>query len=195
MLLGTSSTSDPFGELVIVKWAATWQNQQNECASSEDSDQPGQPPSLISIFADHMKKAWVLSYPLGAQRRLWSDWADAQADLSLRWAHSHFIGFVMSRLKYILRALKTPHFTSIVFFFFFFFFFISAHHKIIHHKSVLIRPLVLTLQWRQIFSTKHVQCIWACECVSKPTSVADSQGQAQNGEKEVEAFNYKVSQR
>ena len=22
-------------------WAATWQNQQNECAPSEDSDQPG----------------------------------------------------------------------------------------------------------------------------------------------------------
>ena len=25
--------------------------------------------------------------------------ADAQADLSLRWAHTHFVGFVMSRLK------------------------------------------------------------------------------------------------
>ena len=34
-----------------------------------------------------MKKAWVLSYPFSAQRRLWSDWADAQADLSLCWAH------------------------------------------------------------------------------------------------------------
>ena len=42
-----------------------------------------------------MKKAWVLSYPLSAQRRLWLDWADAQTDLSLRWAHSHFVGFVM----------------------------------------------------------------------------------------------------
>ena len=28
----------------------------------------------------------------------WSDWADTQADLSLRWAHTHFVGFVMSRL-------------------------------------------------------------------------------------------------
>ena len=27
-----------------------------------------------------------------------SDWADAQADLSLRWAHTHFVGFVMSWL-------------------------------------------------------------------------------------------------
>ena len=31
----------------------------------------------------------------------WSDWADAQADLSLRWAHNHFVGFVMSWLKFM----------------------------------------------------------------------------------------------
>ena len=43
------------------------------CASSEDSDQPGYPPSLIRVFAVRMKKPWVLSYPLSAQRRLWSD--------------------------------------------------------------------------------------------------------------------------
>ena len=60
--------------------------------TSEDSDQPGHPPSLIRVFAVRTKKAWVLSYPLSAQRRLWSDWADAQAYLSLRWAHSHFVG-------------------------------------------------------------------------------------------------------
>ena len=69
------------------------------CALSEDSDQPGHLPSLIRVFAVRMKKAWVLSYLLSTQRRLWSDWADAQADLSLRWAHSHIVGFVMSRLK------------------------------------------------------------------------------------------------
>ena len=57
------------------------------CAPREDSDQPGHLPSLIWVFAVCMKKAWVLSYPLSAQRRLWSDWADAQSDLSLRWAH------------------------------------------------------------------------------------------------------------
>ena len=27
----------------------------------------------------------------------WADWADAQADLSLRWMQAHFVGFVMSR--------------------------------------------------------------------------------------------------
>ena len=57
-------------------------------------------PSLIRVFTVRMKKAWVLSYPLSAQRRLWSDWADAQADLNLRWAHTHFVGFVMSRLRW-----------------------------------------------------------------------------------------------
>ena len=81
-------------------WAASWQNQQCGCAPSEDSDQPGHLPSLIRVFAVRMKKAWVLSYPLSAQRRLWSDWVDAQADLSLRWAHTHFVGFVTRRLIY-----------------------------------------------------------------------------------------------
>ena len=79
-------------------WATSWQNQQNDCTPSEDSDQPGHPPSLIRVFTVRMKKAWVFSYPLSTQWRLWSDWADAQADLSLRWAHGHFAGFVMRRL-------------------------------------------------------------------------------------------------
>ena len=30
----------------------------------------------------------------------WSDWTDAQADPTLCWAHTHFVGFVMSQLKY-----------------------------------------------------------------------------------------------
>ena len=79
------------------------------CAPSEDSDQPGHPPSLISVFAVRMKKAWVLSYPMSAQRRLWSDWADAQAVLSLRWAHSHCVGFVMRRLSYTYDCMMQLH--------------------------------------------------------------------------------------
>ena len=68
------------------------------CVPSEESDQPGHPPSLIRVFSVRLKKAWVLSYPLSTQGRLWSDWADAQADLSLRCVHTHFVGSVMSRL-------------------------------------------------------------------------------------------------
>ena len=81
-------------------WVATWQNQQSECVPSEDSDQPRHLVSLIRVFAVRMKKAWVLSYPLSAQWRLWSDWANSQADLSLHWGHTHFVGFVMSWLIY-----------------------------------------------------------------------------------------------
>ena len=37
--------------LPVIIWATTWQNQQNDSAPSEDSDQPGHPPSLIRVFA------------------------------------------------------------------------------------------------------------------------------------------------
>ena len=63
------------------------------CVSSKDSDHPGHPPSLIRVFIVRMKKPWVLSYPLSTQWRLWSDWANAQADLSLRWVHRSFCWF------------------------------------------------------------------------------------------------------
>ena len=39
-------------------WAASWQNEQNGMSS------------MISVFAVRIKKAWVLSYPLSAHRRL-----------------------------------------------------------------------------------------------------------------------------
>ena len=77
------------------------------CALSNDSDQPGHPPSLIRVFAVRMKKAWVLSYPLSARRRLWSDWADSEADPSLRWTHCHFVGFVMRQLRFLFMMRLT----------------------------------------------------------------------------------------
>ena len=39
------------GIMQFVIWAAAWQNQQNDCAPSDDSDQPGHPPSLIRVLA------------------------------------------------------------------------------------------------------------------------------------------------
>ena len=50
---------------------------------SEDSGQPGHPPSLIRVFAAHMKNPLVLSYPLSAQQRLWSAWASGWTESSL----------------------------------------------------------------------------------------------------------------
>ena len=40
-----------------------------------------------------MKKSWVLCYQLSTKQRLWSDWVDAQADVSLRWMHRSFYWF------------------------------------------------------------------------------------------------------
>ena len=64
-----------------------------------------------SVFAVCMKKAWALSYPLSAQRRLW---ADAQADLSLLWVHMPFCWFShevahfsssLAALRYLVRPI------------------------------------------------------------------------------------------
>ena len=59
------------------------------------------PPSLISVFVVCMKKAWVLSNPLSAQRRLWSDWVDTHTDLRLRWAHRSFCWFCPAAAHFI----------------------------------------------------------------------------------------------
>ena len=54
-------------------WASAQSDQSLRCPHEET----GHPPSLIRVFAVRMKKAWVLSYPLSAQRRLWSDWSES----------------------------------------------------------------------------------------------------------------------
>ena len=81
------------------RWATTWQNQQNECAPSEDSDQPGHSPSLFRVFAVRSMGSWGPNVSSCGQQRLWSDWADGQADLSLCWAHSHIAGFLVRQLN------------------------------------------------------------------------------------------------
>ena len=53
----------------------------------KDSDQPGHPPSLIIVFTVHSMGSWGPNLSSCRQRRLRSDWADAQVDLSLHWAH------------------------------------------------------------------------------------------------------------
>ena len=83
-------------------------------APSEDSDQPAHSRSLIRIFTGRIldspgcKGCKVSSHE---QLRLRSDCADAQADLSLRWAHisegtfSHvFKGFLEVLCPFVLYA-------------------------------------------------------------------------------------------
>ena len=57
------------------------------CAPNEDSDQPAHPHSLIRVFVVCEKTLCSLCYRKCAQWRVWSDCANAQADLNLRSAH------------------------------------------------------------------------------------------------------------
>ena len=63
-----------------------------------------------------MKKTWVYSYPLSAQRRLWSDWADAQADPSLCWLHCHrdFNAYIFGSHKRTRSQCKKVYIFSIL---------------------------------------------------------------------------------
>ena len=58
------------------KWVCTQQGLRSAWAY----------PSLIRVFAVRVKKHWILSYPLSAQRRLFAG------------CTCHFVGFVMLRL-------------------------------------------------------------------------------------------------
>ena len=63
------------------------------CAPREDSDDPGHHPSLIRVIAVHMKKPWALIYLLSVSEDSDQTRPDAQADLSLCWAHMSFCWF------------------------------------------------------------------------------------------------------
>ena len=68
-----------------VTLAAAWQNQQNDLTQRK------------------LRSTWrsIVSFAvLRAQSEDWSDWAYAQADLSLCWRISHFVCFVMWRVRY-----------------------------------------------------------------------------------------------
>ena len=55
------------GSWMIREGSHVCKTNKMACVPSEDSDQPGYPPSLISVFAVRMKKAWVLSYRLSTK--------------------------------------------------------------------------------------------------------------------------------
>ena len=57
------------------------------CAPSEYSDQPAHSRSLIRIFTGRILYSQGSTVSSCRQWRLWSDCADAQTDLILRWAY------------------------------------------------------------------------------------------------------------
>ena len=70
------------------------------CAPSESSDQTRH-RSRIRVFAVFSIGSWGPNVSSCGQRRRWSDWMDAQADPSLRWAQRSFYWFChdAARLK------------------------------------------------------------------------------------------------
>ena len=56
------------------------------CATSKDSDQLVHPHSMARVLVHTVDSTCD-------QRRLWSDCADAQSDLSLRWSHKSYCRF------------------------------------------------------------------------------------------------------
>ena len=68
-------------------------NYSMACATSEDSDQPAHPRSLIRVFADHMCFLQPPGYPKRNKRGPLPYWVDVQDDLSLCWSHRSYCSF------------------------------------------------------------------------------------------------------
>ena len=94
-----------------MNWAVAWQNQQNGmCAqqrlrsawASAQSDQGCTGWSEFSLCAQ-----WIAKEPsfLHADSEDWSDWADAQAHLSLCWAHKPFCWFYREAAQFTWREM------------------------------------------------------------------------------------------
>ena len=86
-----------------IKCAATTENASRNCAHCKDSDQPAHSRSLIKIFTERILDNQSCKVSSWGQRRLWSDFADAQADLSLRWAHMSegTLSHVTAQIQYV----------------------------------------------------------------------------------------------
>ena len=89
------------------KWAASQQNLQNDICVQWRLRSAWASASRIRVFAVRMKKHWVLSYPLSALRRLWSDWVDALADPSLCWAQISLLVLSWVGWNHILSLLNS----------------------------------------------------------------------------------------
>ena len=65
-------------------------------ATSEDSDQPAHPRSLIRVFADCIRRLQPLGYPKRDTREALPYWVDVKIDLSL------ILGFIVRWLNLII---------------------------------------------------------------------------------------------
>ena len=99
------------------------------CVTSKDSDQPVRPPSLASVLVYPSLASLEVVEDTCDQRRLWSDCADAQADLIIRWSHKSYYRFCRALAQLLWRP--------------FFFFFVSILLEIIAVTATDINQLSL----------------------------------------------------
>ena len=89
------------------KWAATWQNQQSDCAPGEDSDQLGHPPNLIRVIAVRSLGSSGPKLSSCGQRRL--IWVFAGCTVTLLVLSCRGSNFVLRSIlveKLLLRMLR-----------------------------------------------------------------------------------------
>ena len=88
-----------------IKWAAAWQNQQNDLCIQRSSDQPGHLPSLISLRCPH-EETFNPQLPTECNAKTLIRLSGCPADLSLR--ADQFVGSVMRRLKSMSQNMTKP---------------------------------------------------------------------------------------
>ena len=86
-----------WGTAKHIKWACARQNQQNDVRPAKTQINLGIRP-VWSVLAVRFMGSQGPSASSCCKWRLRSDWADAQADLSLCWAHRSFCWFVVQWL-------------------------------------------------------------------------------------------------
>ena len=88
-------------------WAASWKKWHVRPVNTQIS------LGIRPVWSESSLSAWRKLGSLAthwAHSEDWSDWMDAQADLSIRWERSHFVCFVMRRLNCCSAALNAFHF-------------------------------------------------------------------------------------
>ena len=154
-----------FSCYLIIKWVASWQNQQNGmCAKRRLRSAWASAQSDQSLHCPH-EKSLSPQLPLGAQRRLWSDWAEAQADLSLRWVHMPFCWFCLKAAQMLIINYM-PLGSSISICFIPFDIYICRKIKNVCHMLMFsIKLIIIKTKWR--YSRMPWSNITVCQMIQQ----------------------------
>ena len=102
-------TNPSFIEII---WATAWQNQHVRPAKTGICTAKTGIRPVCSVFAVRMKEGWILKYPLSAQQRLCSDFADAQADLCLQNSKHSFTSLIKKTFIILIKSVMVGKHSS-----------------------------------------------------------------------------------